>query len=202
MGCKLGRVESAPVADLVEYALTESDNTVAEALGRLVAEKAGRPASFAEVGPAVLAENAKLGVPVTGAVLVDGSGLSDGSKVSALALTELLALATDAEHPQLRSILSGLPVAAVSGTLLDRFSRSGDRVAMGAVRAKTGTLTGASSLAGTVVDADGRLLVFAVMADRVKSTTPARNALDRLAAQCLDGVRNGRTSRHAHGPRR
>jgi serine-type D-Ala-D-Ala carboxypeptidase/endopeptidase (penicillin-binding protein 4) len=179
---RLGRVESAPVADLVEYALTESDNTVAETLGRLVAAKAGKPASFAEVGPAVLAENKQLGVPVTGAELVDGSGLSDGSKVPALALTELLTLATDADHPQLRSILSGLPVAAVSGTLLDRFARAGDRAAAGAVRAKTGTLTGASSLAGTVVDADGRLLVFAAMADRVTSTTSARNALDRLAS--------------------
>jgi serine-type D-Ala-D-Ala carboxypeptidase/endopeptidase (penicillin-binding protein 4) len=179
---ELGRVESAPVAGLVEYALTESDNTVAETLGRLVAAKAGKPASFVEVGPAVLAENKKLGVPVTGAELVDGSGLSDGSKVPALALTELLALATDADHPQLRPILSGLPVAAVSGTLLDRFARAGDRAATGAVRAKTGTLTGASSLAGTVVDADGRLLVFAAMADQVTSTTSARNALDSLAS--------------------
>lgn len=177
----LGRVDSAPVAQLVEYALTESDNTVAEALGRLVAEKSGQSAGFAEVGPAVLAADRALGIPLTGAELADGSGLSDGSKVPAQALTALLALATDADHPQLRPILSGLPVAAVSGTLLDRFSRSQDRAATGAVRAKTGTLTGASSLAGTVVDADGRLLVFAAMADQVTSTATARNALDRLA---------------------
>jgi serine-type D-Ala-D-Ala carboxypeptidase/endopeptidase (penicillin-binding protein 4) len=178
----LGQVHSAPVSGLVEYALTESDNTVAEALGRLVAEAAGQPASFAAAGPAVLAQLRRLGVPVAGAVLSDTSGLGDGSKVPAQTLTALLALATGPDQPQLRPVLSGMPIAAVSGTLLERFSDSGQRAAIGVVRAKTGTLTGVSSLAGTVVDSDGRLLVFAAMADRVRSTVPARIALDRLAA--------------------
>jgi serine-type D-Ala-D-Ala carboxypeptidase/endopeptidase (penicillin-binding protein 4) len=177
----LARVESAPVAGLVEFALTESDNTVAEALGRLVAAVAGRPADFASVGPAVLARLSSLGVPVTGAVLSDGSGLGSGSKIPARTLTQVLALAVGTEEPDLRALLSGLPVAAVSGTLANRFSGSGQRAATGVVRAKTGTLTGVSSLAGTVVDSDGRLLVFAAMADQVKLTLPARKALDRFA---------------------
>jgi D-alanyl-D-alanine carboxypeptidase/D-alanyl-D-alanine-endopeptidase (penicillin-binding protein 4) len=101
--------------------------------------------------------------------------------VPAVALTGLLALATDADRPQLRPILSGLPIAAVSGTLLKRFSGRGQRAATGVVRAKTGTLIGVSSLAGTVVDADGRLLVFAAMADKVRLTTSARVALDKFA---------------------
>jgi D-alanyl-D-alanine carboxypeptidase/D-alanyl-D-alanine-endopeptidase (penicillin-binding protein 4) len=177
----LGRVESAPISGLVEFALTESDNTVAEALGRLVAISAGKPGSFAAAGPAVLAELAKLGVTVTGAVLSDTSGLGDGSAVPAQTLTTVLALATGPEQPQLRALLSGLPIAAVSGTLSERFSGSGQKAASGVVRAKTGTLTGVSSLAGTVVDSDGRLLVFAAMADKVTSTGAARTALDRLA---------------------
>ena len=177
----LGRVDSAPISSLVEYTLTESDNTVAEALGRLVAISAGQPGSFKAAGPAVLAELGSLGVPVTGAVLSDTSGLGDGSAVPAQTMTGVLALATGSEQPQLRAVLSGLPIAAVSGTLLDRFSDSEQHGATGVVRAKTGTLTGVSSLAGTVVDNDGRLLVFAAMADKVTSTTAARAALDRLA---------------------
>ncbi len=178
----LAEVRSAPISGMVEYALTESDNTVAETLGRLVAAKAGRPATFAEVGPAVLKVNRGLGVPVAGAKLLDGSGLSAGSKVPALALSEVLAAAVGPDQPQLRAILSGMPIAAVSGTLAARFEARNELVAAGTVRAKTGTLTGVSSLAGTVVDADGRLLVFAAMADHVSSTTPAREALDKLAS--------------------
>jgi serine-type D-Ala-D-Ala carboxypeptidase/endopeptidase (penicillin-binding protein 4) len=178
----LGEVRSAPVSGLVEYALTRSDNTVAETLGRLVAAHAGRPASFSGVGPAVLAQNKDLGVPVAGAVLADGSGLTPTNVVPATTLTGLLALATDPDHPQLRAILSGMPIAGVSGTLQDRFTGSSQRPASGVVRAKTGTLSGVSSLAGMVVDADGRLLVFAAMADQVPGTVPARVALDRVAS--------------------
>jgi len=178
----LGRVDSAPISSLVEYTLTESDNTVAETLGRLVAIAAGKPGSFAAAGPAVVAAAGELGVPVAGAVLTDTSGLGDGTRIPAQALTGVLALAAGDEQPQLRAVLSGLPVAGVSGTLRDRFAGSRQRVATGVVRAKTGTLTGVSSLAGTVVDKDGRFLVFAALADRVTSTTAARVALDSLAA--------------------
>jgi D-alanyl-D-alanine carboxypeptidase/D-alanyl-D-alanine-endopeptidase (penicillin-binding protein 4) len=178
---QLAQVRSAPISGQVEYALTESDNTVAETLGRLVAAKAGKPASFAEVGPAVLGVDRSIGVPVTGAVMSDGSGLSASSRVPSLALTGVLALATGTEQPQLRSLLSGMPIAGVSGTLRGRFLSPNQRAAAGVVRAKTGTLTGVTSLAGTVLDADGRLLVFAAMADRVKSTANSRQALDRLA---------------------
>jgi D-alanyl-D-alanine carboxypeptidase/D-alanyl-D-alanine-endopeptidase (penicillin-binding protein 4) len=178
----LAAVESAPVADLVEHALTDSDNTLAEALARVVAVRAGRPATFQDAGRAVLDRVASLGVPVTGAQLAGGSGLGDGYRVPARTLARVLALAASAEHPELRALLSGLPVAGASGTLADRFTGARDKAGLGVVRAKTGTLTGASSLSGTVVDADGRLLGFVIEADRVSSTVAARAALDTAAA--------------------
>jgi serine-type D-Ala-D-Ala carboxypeptidase/endopeptidase (penicillin-binding protein 4) len=177
----LGEVRSASVADIVEHDLTDSDNTTAEVLARLVAAAAGRPATFAAGAEAVLARIAGQGVPVTGAVLTGGSGLGKGTLVPARTIVRTLALAADPAHAQLRAVLTGLPVAGASGTLAERFDGSADKGA-GVVRAKTGTLTGVSSLAGTLVDADGRLLAFAVLADAVPATEPGRAALDAVAA--------------------
>lgn len=177
---ELGTITSAPLADVVGYMLATSDNNVAEALARLVAADMGRPTAFADAARAVLDEVAMLGADTTGATLTDGSGLADGSRLPASLLTEVLALAASPEHPELRPLLTGLPVAALNGTLSQRFAA--DPAAAGLVRAKTGSLTGVTSLAGTVADADGRLLVFAVLADAVPATDPAREAADTVAA--------------------
>ena len=176
----LARVESAQVADVVEHMLDESDNTVAEVLARLVAARTDRPATFDGAGEAVVAAVGALRVPTEGARFSGGSGLARGGVIAPRTLTATLVLAASKEHPELRATLTGLPVAGVTGTLADRYA--GQDAAVGVVRAKTGTLTGASSLAGTVVDADGRLLVFAVVADRVAATDAARTALDAVAS--------------------
>ncbi|MBT0767696.1 D-alanyl-D-alanine carboxypeptidase/D-alanyl-D-alanine-endopeptidase [Kineosporia sp. J2-2] len=178
----LAAVESSPLGDQVEFALDHSDNTVAEALGRLVAIDSGTGATFEDTGPAVLAELEEQGVPVDGATMADGSGLSADSRIPVETLTAVLALAAGDDGAQLRPMLTGMPIAGVSGTLAERFTATAEQDATGVVRAKTGTLSGVSSLAGTLVDADGRLLVFAVMADDVPSTTKAREALDAFAA--------------------
>ena len=178
----LAQVFSAPLARLVEQALEDSDNTVAEALARLVAISGNREPTFAGGGQAVLDRLALLGIDVTGHTVAGGSGMGRGYAVSARTLVSALALAASPEHPELRPVLSGLPLAGVTGTLAERFDAPAGRAAIGVVRAKTGTLTGVSSLAGIVVDADGRQLAFAVLADKVPSTDPARAALDQVAA--------------------
>ncbi len=181
---ELAAVSSPPVSALVEYALTESDNDLTEALLRHVAIKKGGPASFTGGAAAARQVLADLGVDVTGLALFDGSGLSRRNRISARTLGQVLAVAASADHPELRPALTGLPIAAFSGTLDDRFLAGGPASAAGVVRAKTGTLTGVSSLAGVVRTADGRLLGFAFLTDRVPggATLQARTALDRLAA--------------------
>lgn len=179
---EIARVTSAPVSEIVEYMLEYSENTVAEALARLLARASARPATFADAGTAVLERLAGLGLKVGRARLAGGSGLAAGSLVSPALLADVLRLAAGPDHPQLRPLLTGLPVAAASGTLAGRFGTGPLRVGAGMVRAKTGTLTGVTSLAGVVVDADGRLLAFAVMADRTGPTPAARRAVDGFAA--------------------
>jgi D-alanyl-D-alanine carboxypeptidase/D-alanyl-D-alanine-endopeptidase (penicillin-binding protein 4) len=51
------------------------------------------------------------------------------------------------------------------------------------VHAKTGTLTGVTSLAGTVLDQDGRVLVFALIANKVGSIGAERETMDRIASR-------------------
>lgn len=181
---ELASVRSPTVSVLVERALATSDNDLAEALSRLAAHASGRPASFAGGQQTVAQVLGELGVPAAGLHLLDGSGLARGSVVAPTTLAHLLVAALGDDRPELRPLVTGLPVAAFSGTLDDRFDGRTTSPGAGVVRAKTGTLTGVSSLAGTAPDATGRLLVFAVLADRVPpaGTLGARDRLDRIAA--------------------
>ncbi|GAA2726319.1 D-alanyl-D-alanine carboxypeptidase/D-alanyl-D-alanine endopeptidase [Cellulomonas aerilata] len=171
----LAEVRSAPMREIVDYFLHTSDNAITEMVGRLVAVDAGLPGSFDGATQAVLAQVRALGVDTTGAHLSDCSGLADGSGLSARLLIDLLRVVTDPAHPELRAVAVGMPIAGYSGTLADRYLRSG---AAGQVRAKTGSLAGVTSLAGTVLDADGRALLFAVVAD---ATPPGGQGAPRTA---------------------
>jgi D-alanyl-D-alanine carboxypeptidase/D-alanyl-D-alanine-endopeptidase (penicillin-binding protein 4) len=112
---------------------------------------------------------------------MDASGLSRENRVTAELLAEILVLGYDGEHPVLRAALDGLPIGGLTGTLEKRFNGESTADAAGRARAKTGTLTGANALAGSVVDDDGRLLVYSgLVADA--GTNPARAALDRFVA--------------------
>jgi D-alanyl-D-alanine carboxypeptidase/D-alanyl-D-alanine-endopeptidase (penicillin-binding protein 4) len=159
----LGAVRSAPLEEIVGYVLDTSDNTIAEVLTRVLALDEGLPASFSGGTQAVLTELAALGLDTTGAQLADGSGLADGSLLSPRLMVGIVALAMSSDHPKLRDVVLGMPIGGLTGTLSDRFVGSS---ASGLVRAKTGSLKSVTSLVGTVRTADGRQLLFAVMADQ------------------------------------
>ncbi len=173
-------VQSPPVAALVQHMLTTSDNDLAEAIGRTVATAAGQPPSFAGEAAAITAGLDRLGIPTDGLRLLDASGLSRLDRVSGTTLVAVLRAAV--RDPSLRGLLDGIPVAGATGTLVKRFRTKASRAGAGVVRAKTGTLAGVNSLAGTVVDAEPRVLVFAFFTDRAISPSRAEAALDRLAA--------------------
>ncbi len=179
----LAEVDSLPVPRLIEQMLLASDNVLAEVLARQVAIAEGQPASFAGAAAATRQVLARLGMPA-GDRLLDGSGLSGQDRVTPALLAGLLRAAADADEPRLHALVPGLPVSGYLGTLDERYRTGPAAVAAGQVRAKTGTLDGVSSLAGLVRGRDGRLLVFAVVADRVRvgGTLPAEAALDEVAA--------------------
>ncbi|WP_042411300.1 D-alanyl-D-alanine carboxypeptidase/D-alanyl-D-alanine endopeptidase [Streptacidiphilus carbonis] len=179
----LAQLQSQPLSEIVERMLTESDNDYAEDLGHQTAVAAGLPATFAGGAAAVMRTLTRLGVPLGRTHLVDSSGLSSADGIPAAVLTRLLLLASSPAHPELRAAVSGLPVAGYTGTLADRFSSDSSSTGLGLVRAKTGSLSTVNTLAGLVLDRDGRLLAFSFMSNAGGDVTAARDALDRLAAR-------------------
>jgi D-alanyl-D-alanine carboxypeptidase/D-alanyl-D-alanine-endopeptidase (penicillin-binding protein 4) len=181
---EIASVEGAPLADVVEHLLDVSDNEAAEVVAHHVGVAVDGDGSFAGGARAVLATLDELGVPTRGAVLRDGSGLSRHNRLSAETMLATLRLAALPGQPDLRAVISGLPVAGFTGSLTYRFA-DGEPAGRGAVRAKTGTLTGVHGLAGLVTDRQGNTMVFVLAADRVKvpDTLDARQTLDQLAAE-------------------
>lgn len=178
---QVAAVQSPTLADIAEHVLMSSDNDGAEVLAHQVAVAKQQPATFAGAAAAVSAVLQPLGVDVEQLKLNDGSGLARSNRVTPEVLTQILAVAASDEHPKLRPLLTGLPVAAFNGTLDDRFDSDSASSGAGVVRAKTGTLSGISTLAGVVTTKDGDLLAFAVMADQRDGF--AEPALDRVAAK-------------------
>ncbi len=178
----LGAVTSAPVSDQLALALAESDNALTESLTRQAAVRAGGASDFAAAATYVRSVLSGLGVDLTGAALVDASGLSHENRLPARVVADVLTLGASGRAPEVRDVLRRLPVAGLTGTLADRFQDAADVDAAGVARAKTGTLTGVNSLAGTVVTAEGRLLTFTVLHQGPGGTPAAREALDRFVA--------------------
>lgn len=189
-GDTLATVTSPSLREIVEHVLLVSDNEAAEVLLRHVGLASTGEASFAGGRRGVVRALSQAGVDLSQATLYDGSGLSRPNRMSPQVLVDVLRLATT--DPVLGAVLTGLPVAGFTGSLAYRFEES-PPPGRGRVRAKTGTLTGVSSLAGIITDLDGHPMLFALMADRValEDTLAARGALDDAAA-ALGACRCGR----------
>ncbi|HEY3528672.1 MAG TPA: D-alanyl-D-alanine carboxypeptidase/D-alanyl-D-alanine-endopeptidase [Nocardioides sp.] len=178
---EVASVTSLPVADIVERVLQYSDNEGAEVLAHQVGLAVEGEGSYDAGVRGVTRTLHGLGIDLSDATIQDGSGLSRHDRLDAETLVRVLQMASSPDHPELRSVITGLPIAAYDGSLGYRFDHSPGR---GLVRAKTGTLTGTSALAGLTSDARGRVLVFAFVSNHVKKaeTLDTRAALDRLAS--------------------
>ena len=142
----LAFVQSKTLAHLLPQMDGDSDNFTAEMVLKAIgAETAGRGTTAA--GAAVVRRDlVRAGVPLTGARIVDGSGLSRLDRVTARELAALLVLFWN--DAKLHGIVqASLAVAGKSGTLEHRLA---GRRTRGVVRGKTGTTDIASALSGYV----------------------------------------------------
>jgi len=186
----LGRVESAPLRDVLALALATSDNAMVEQLSRQGAVAAGvspKQKAVNEWVVATMTDYYKL--DIDGAALADTSGLSDGTRLPMRLVADVLAAGASGAYPSLQSVLDGLPVAGYNGTMRDRFGADAANPGLGVVRAKTGSLPSVTSLAGTLTTRDGRLLVFALTTNDVEDgpgPVEARAAIDVLVSSLAD----------------
>jgi D-alanyl-D-alanine carboxypeptidase/D-alanyl-D-alanine-endopeptidase (penicillin-binding protein 4) len=173
----LTSIKSATVTDIVERMITTSNNTMAEFLAHHIGGANGEY-TYESGAKATTEALTAAQIDLTGVTILDGSGLSRSNQASAKSLVSALSYANSSEGAAW-SNLSGLPVAGISGTLVDRYDVG--EPGRGTVRAKTGTLSKVVALSGTLVDASGEVLIFTFIANEVPSgTKQGEAALDEV----------------------
>ncbi|MDX3070354.1 D-alanyl-D-alanine carboxypeptidase/D-alanyl-D-alanine-endopeptidase, partial [Streptomyces sp. ND04-05B] len=179
---------SGKLSTVVKQMLKVSDNDIAESLLRLTALGAGRSATF-EDGTAVVREVlTRYGISLGNFEMYDGSGLSRATRIPARTIADIVDLAADPRHAgTLKYVIDGLPVSGEAGATLGpefgRFDTADSKCAVGQVKAKTGTLTGAVALSGLTKAQDGEWKVFSFIEnDSTAGPSDIKDALDGLAA--------------------
>jgi len=151
---------SPPVYAMIQKMNKESDNFIAEMLFRQVSRDS--PAvSFSQPDSLNGVERNlhRMGFAPGSFKVVDGSGLSRYNLCYPRMVAEvLMALYND---PLLQTeLLESLPLAGVDGTLYKRMQNGEAKIK---IRAKTGTMTGISCLAGFAFGPNGKVYCFAIM---------------------------------------
>ena len=151
---------SPPLADIIRLMNKPSDNWIAELLFKTIgAEVVGEPGTWKKGRQAVTEYLSEILGELPRHRLIDGSGLSRYNLLNAELLTNLLVYMYQ-NFELMPEYLSSLPIAGVDGTLRDRMQGvSAEKT----LRAKTGTLSGVSALAGYTITADDEVLAFGIL---------------------------------------
>ena len=165
------------IEQVLHKMMKESDNLYAEAtFFQLAAAEGQRPAKAKNGANAVKKLIQKVGLAPSNYRIADGSGLSLYNYVSPELMTRLLRYAWRNKNIS-DYLLPTLPVAGVDGTLQGRMKKTR---AEGNVHAKTGTLTGISSLAGYCTSPEGHRLCFAIINQGVMRNSDGRDFQDEV----------------------
>lgn len=169
---------SPPLADIIKLMNKPSDNWIAEMLFKTIgAEVKGVPGTWKKGRETVTQFLGEImGEPPTHR-FVDGSGLSRYNLLNAELLTKLLFYMYH-NFELMPEFMVSLPIAGVDGTLRNRMQ---GMYAEKTLRAKTGTLSGVSALAGYTTTADGEVLAFGILIGHyVGSAASARGIQDKI----------------------
>lgn len=162
---------------ILQRMMKMSDNFYAEAMFYQIARSTGRrPAKAKDAAGVIKQLIQKVGNGKNPYRIADGSGLSLYNYVTPELEMRLLRYAylnkNIYEH-----LLPSLPIAGWDGTLKTRMKGT---FAEGNVKAKTGTVTGVSALAGYCTAANGHQLCFSMINQGIMKSDTGRNFQDRV----------------------
>ena len=168
------------LGEVLEPMMKESDNLYAESMFFQIAATVGkRPATAAHARQIIKTTLTKAGVTGIPYRIADGSGLSLYNYVTPELMVRLLRYAY-LKRDIMAALYPALPVAGVDGTLKKRMKGG---AAQGNVHAKTGTLSGISSLAGYCRAANQHLLAFCIINQGIMKNAEGRDFQDKVCEQ-------------------
>lgn len=169
---------SEPLSQIVYETNKVSDNLGAELVLKTMAAELTDTVGTAQNGLRIIRSFLQeIGVDSSSYRIVDGSGESHYNLINADLVIKLL----NHMYHDFRfqaEFLASLPIGGIDGTLSGRMEEG---PSFGNLRAKTGTVSGVSTLSGYVATADGEILAFSLMVQNfVGSSTPYRRLQDRF----------------------
>jgi serine-type D-Ala-D-Ala carboxypeptidase/endopeptidase (penicillin-binding protein 4) len=173
--------DSLTLAEIIRVTNKFSSNARARALVLTLAAESGTVPATAAAGEGVIVDwlrSRSLDFPEL--VIDNGSGLSRDARISGGSLATVLQTAWKSRFAP--EFLATLPLGGLDGTLRKRFGRLKDP---SRVRMKTGTLNGASSIAGYVTGESGRTYVVVIM---VNSDGAQNGSGDAIQGSVIDWV--------------
>lgn len=181
---EIARLESPPFSVIAAQTLKPSQNLYTELILRTLGTMTPAPATMPRLNQT--SENLGLeavksflktaGIRPEALVLDDGSGLSRSDMITAEASVQLLTFMS--KHRYAAVFRDALPIAGIDGTLRNRMKGT---AAENNVRAKTGSLSSASSLGGYLTTAAGEKLVFSIMVNNYpRDFDPRTSCIDPI----------------------
>ncbi|MCA1830968.1 MAG: D-alanyl-D-alanine carboxypeptidase/D-alanyl-D-alanine-endopeptidase [Actinomycetota bacterium] len=172
---EIARVQSPPVAEIVDFTLRYSINFDAETMLKDLGAAFGGAGTTRAGVSVVLDTMRSLGVPTTGMTMTDGSGLSLIDRVTPRTVGALVEHILTADGPGWEAVRAAMPVAGRPGTLEKRLKTG---PAAGNLVGKTGSLAHVRTMAGWVTPDDGVPLVYVIMFNGVARPSTLTTVID------------------------
>lgn len=182
-------LESSSLRDVLPRLMKPSQNQIAELLFRtsgLVGTGSGHADSARALAARTLLQ---MGIAAEHVAYRDGSGLSRHDYVTPRAILQVLDAMRRAPWGSMFRL--SLPLAGVDGTIANRMKNT---PAAGNASAKTGTLDKTRALSGYVTSADGRVIMFSMIANSYTVPTREVDRLQDLLVATLAGMQFGAVS--------